>query len=71
MCSKKIPSSHDNIESSVVDPDPHWFWSDESGSRRAKITQKKFKKVTKFKFGRVGCLSFEGFSNRLTSFMEA
>jgi hypothetical protein len=53
-------SSHDNTGTSVVDPDPHSFWSAGSGSRRANITQKKLKKVTKFKFGCEWMFSCEG-----------
>ncbi len=41
---------HHYISTSVSDPDPHWFWSAGSGSRRAKITYKNRKKLKNFKF---------------------
>ncbi len=44
--------------------DPHWLWSAESGSRRAKNCQQKYKKWKNFMFWNTGCplLRAEGFS---------
>jgi hypothetical protein len=47
----------------LLDPDPHSNCGSGSGSRRAKMTHKKRKKVRNFIFSIAGCflLRFEGF----------
>ncbi len=48
--------------SRVVDPDPHWFWSAGSGSRREKITRKNRRRKKFMLVNRCFILRAEGFS---------